>query len=62
VPRRTLLSAAERASLLALPTSENDWIRHYHLSETDISVIRSRRGAHPLRRIGIQRALPRRTH
>jgi hypothetical protein len=46
VPRRTLLSATERASLLALPTSENDWIRHYHLGETDLSVIRSRRGAH----------------
>jgi hypothetical protein len=46
VPRRTLLTAVERASLLALPSQESDWIRHYHLSETDLSVVRSRRGAH----------------
>jgi hypothetical protein len=46
VPRRSLLTAAERASLLALPSQESDWIRHYRLSETDLAMVRSQRGAH----------------
>ena len=45
MPRRSILSAAERESLLAPPDDPNDLIRHYTLSETDLSVIRQRRGA-----------------
>ncbi|MBV8384935.1 MAG: Tn3 family transposase [Planctomycetaceae bacterium] len=45
MPRRSLLSAAERERLLAPPDDPNDLIRHYTLSESDLSVIRQRRGA-----------------
>jgi hypothetical protein len=45
MPRRSILSAAERESLLALPDSKDDLIRHYTFSETDLSIIRQRRGA-----------------
>ncbi len=45
MPRRSILSAAERESLLALPGSRDDLIRRYTLSESDLSVIRQRRGA-----------------
>ena len=42
--RRLILSAAERDSLLALPDTEDELIRHYTLSEADLSLIRQRRG------------------
>ena len=45
MPRRSILSASERASLLALPDSSDDLIRHYTFSESDLSVIRQHRGA-----------------
>jgi hypothetical protein len=45
VPRRSILSVAERESLLSLPTSQDDLIRHYSLNESDLSLIRQRRGA-----------------
>jgi TnpA family transposase len=45
MPRRSILSAAERESLLASPRDPNDLIRHYTLTEPDLSVIRQRRGA-----------------
>ena len=45
MPRRSILSAAERQSLLALPDSRDELIRRYTLSESDLSVIRQRRGA-----------------
>jgi TnpA family transposase len=45
MPRRSILSAAERESLLALPDDPDVLIRHYTLSEMDLSVIRQRRGA-----------------
>ena len=45
MPRRSILSAAERESLLALPDNRDDLIRRYTLSESDLSVIRQRRGA-----------------
>jgi TnpA family transposase len=45
MPRRRLLSAPERASLLAVSTTEADRI-HFHLNESDLGVIRQRRGAH----------------
>jgi TnpA family transposase len=45
MPRRSILSAAEREGLLALPDNRDDLIRRYTLSESDLSVIRQRRGA-----------------
>lgn len=39
MPRRSILSAAERASLLALPDTEDELIRHYTFSEPDLSVL-----------------------
>lgn len=45
MPRRSILSAAERQSLLALPDSRDELIRRYTLSESDLSIIRQRRGA-----------------
>ncbi|WP_234745962.1 Tn3 family transposase, partial [Burkholderia sp. WTPI3] len=44
MPRRSILSAAERASLLALPDTEEELIRHYTFNERDLSLIRQRRG------------------
>jgi Domain of unknown function (DUF4158) len=45
MPRRSILSAAERESLLALPDNRDDLIRRYTLSQSDLSVIRQRRGS-----------------
>ena len=50
MPRRSILSAAERESLLALPDTKDDLIRHYTFSDTDLSIIRQRRG--PANRLG----------
>ena len=44
MPRRSILSASERESLLALPDTEDELIRHYTFSEPDLSMIRQRRG------------------
>lgn len=33
MPRRSILSAAERESLLALPDTKDELIRHYTFSE-----------------------------
>ena len=43
MPRRSILSAAERESLLALPDTKEDLIRYYTFSDTDLSIIRQRR-------------------
>ncbi len=40
MPRRSILSAAERESLLALPDTKDELIRHYTFSESDLSIIR----------------------
>jgi hypothetical protein len=48
--RRSILSAAERESLLALPDTKDELIRHYTFSESDLSIIRQRRG--PANRLG----------
>ncbi len=40
MPRRSILSAAERGSLLALPDTQDGLIRHYTFSEPDLSPIR----------------------
>jgi TnpA family transposase len=45
MPRRSILSAAERESLLTLPDNQYDLIRRYTLSESDRSIIRQHRGA-----------------
>lgn len=45
MPRRSILSAAERESLLALSDDPNHLIRHHTFSESDLSVIRQCRGA-----------------
>jgi hypothetical protein len=50
MPRRSILSAAERESLLSLPDTKDDLIRHYTFSDTDLSIIRQRRG--PANRLG----------
>ncbi len=46
MPRRSLLTPAERASLLAFPATDDELIRHYTFLEPDLSVIRQRRGDH----------------
>ena len=46
MPRRSLLTPAERASFLAFPTTDDDLIRHYTFSEFDLASIRQRRGHH----------------
>jgi len=50
MPRRSILSAAERESLLALPDTKDDLIRYYTFSETDLSIICQHRG--PANRLG----------
>ena len=45
MPRRSILSAAERESLLALPDTQEELIRYYTFSESDLSIIRQRRGS-----------------
>ena len=44
MPRRSILSATERESLMALPEGQDDLIRHYSFTESDLSLIRQRRG------------------
>ena len=46
MPRRCLTTPAERAGLLAFPTTDDALIRHYTFSEPDLSAIRQRRGDH----------------
>jgi len=46
LPRQRLLTSAERTSLLALPSTEDDLIRHYTFSEPDKAMICQRRGEH----------------
>lgn len=50
MPRRSILSTAERDNLLALPDAKEELIRHYTFSDTDLSIIRQRRG--PANRLG----------
>ncbi len=44
MPRRSILSTAERDSLMALPNTDEELIRHYTFNESDLSLIRQRRG------------------
>ena len=45
MPRRSILSAAERDSLFSLPDTKEELIRHYTFNETDLAIIRQHRGA-----------------
>lgn len=51
MPRRSILSTADRISLLTLPNTESEFIQHYTFSDVDLSLIRQRRG--DANRIGI---------
>ena len=44
MPRRSILSSTERTSLLALLENQDDLIRYYTFNETDVALIRQRRG------------------
>lgn len=44
MPRRSILSAADRDSLLAMPDANDELIQHYTFSESDLAVIRQHRG------------------
>jgi len=46
MPRRELLTPTQQANLPAFPTSEQDIALHYTFCETDMAIIRQRRGAH----------------
>ncbi len=46
MPRRSVLTPAERAGLLSFPATDDEFIRHYTFSEPDLSAIRQRRGGH----------------
>jgi TnpA family transposase len=45
MPRRSILSVAERESLLAMPETPGELIRLFTFSDADLAVIRQRRGA-----------------
>ena len=45
MPRRSIFSAAERSSLIALPDTTDELIRHYTFNETDLAIIRQHRGS-----------------
>ena len=44
MPRCSILSATERTSLLSMPQAQDDLIRLYTFSESDLALIRQRRG------------------
>lgn len=45
MPRRSILSITERDSLLILPDTKDELIKHYGFSESDLAIIRERRGS-----------------
>ena len=46
MPRRELLTAAQREALLAFPEEEENLLRYYVLSVRDMAVVRQHRGDH----------------
>ena len=46
MPRRELLTSAQREELLAFPTDEAELLRYYTFNTHDLAVIRRRRGDH----------------
>jgi len=57
MPRRSILSATERESLLSIPESQDDLIRHYSFSDADLALIRQRRGDQNRLGFAVQMAL-----
>ena len=57
MPRREILSPAQREALLLIPVDRVGLIEHYVLSEQDLSLIRQRRGDHNRLGIAVQLAL-----
>ncbi len=45
MPRRSILTIAERESLLVLPDTKDELIRQYTFNETDLAIIHQHRGA-----------------
>jgi len=45
MPRRSILSPTERDSLIFFPCTQDELIRHYTFTESDLSIIRQHRGA-----------------
>jgi TnpA family transposase len=72
MPRREVLTPAERESLVAFPTDESELIRHYTLNRLDRTFVRQHRGAqnwlgiavqlcylrHPGRALGVEETPP----
>jgi TnpA family transposase len=46
MPRRELLTAAQREALLAFPEEEENLLRYYVLSVRDVAAVRQHRGNH----------------
>jgi TnpA family transposase len=44
MPRRSILSSAKRDNLVALPDTQDDLIRYYTLTESDLAVSNQHRG------------------
>lgn len=45
MPRRSILSNSERDNLIVFPDDKDELIRYYTFSETDLSIIKQRRGS-----------------
>ncbi len=54
MPRRELLTPAERSHLLAFPTEESELIRRYTFSRPELTCVRAHRGAQNRLGIAIQ--------
>ena len=46
MPRRSVMTPAERAGLLAFPNTDDAFVRYHTFSESDLAAIRQRRGKH----------------
>ena len=46
MPRRAVLSAADRSILFTIPTDDGELIGHYTFDEQDLALIHQRRGGH----------------
>ena len=57
MPRRSVMTPAERAGLLAFPNTDDAFVRYYTFSECDLAAIRQRRGKH--NRLGFEVQLER---
>jgi len=59
MPRRTILSASQRAAFEALPTEPEDLVRHWTLSEDDLALVQERRRARNRLGLAVQLCLVR---